>query len=203
MGLAYRLAKAGHDCIIGSRSLDKATAAVDELREKDGALPLFSATNGDAARDAEAVIVTTPYAALGGTIPAIADSLAGKLTISTVVPMSFDGGQASLLMPRAGSAAQELHELAPGARVAAAFQNLSAKKLLSGRTVDADVITCADDEEAKQQVIALANEIEGVRGIDGGALANAQIVEAITVLLVSVNRNYKARAGVRITGIKL
>ncbi|HEX5480222.1 MAG TPA: NADPH-dependent F420 reductase [Dehalococcoidia bacterium] len=203
MGLAYRLVKAGHQCTIGSRSLDKAQAAVNELHAKDAGLPLFAATNEDATSAADAVIVTTPYAALAGTIPPLASSLEGKITVSTVVPMSFEGGKASLLTPRAGSAAQELQELAPQARVAAAFQNLSAKKLLGDRSVEADVVTCADDDDAKQQVIALANAIEGVRGVDGGALANAQMVEAITVLLVSVNRNYKARAGIRITGIKL
>ncbi|MBF6599482.1 MAG: NADPH-dependent F420 reductase [Dehalococcoidia bacterium] len=203
MGLAYRLARAGHVCIIGSRSLERAQAAADALRARDDTLHFEAATNVDAARDGELTVVTTPYAALAGTLPPLADVLARKIAVSTVVPMGFSEGRASLLAVPEGSAAQQQQALLPDARIVGAFQNLSAKKLLGERAVDADVVVCADDDEAKQRVMALAGEIEGVRGIDGGALASSQLVEAITVLLVSVNRNYKARAGVRITGLKL
>jgi 8-hydroxy-5-deazaflavin:NADPH oxidoreductase len=119
-----------------------------------------------------------------------------------VVPMAFAEGRAAVRPVAEGSAAEHMQALLPGATVVAAFQNLSARKLLGNRPVEADVIVCADDAGAKQRIIELAGEIEGVRGVDGGALANAQMVEAITVLLVSINRNYKARAGVRITGIE-
>ena len=80
-------------------------------------------------------------------------------------------------------------------------QNLSAKKLLKGGLLEADVVVCADDAAAKKQIIDLATAIDGVRGVDGGALANAQMVEGITVLLVSINRNYTTQAGIRIAGI--
>lgn len=202
MGLAYRFAKAGHACIIGSRSADKAVAAVAELMEKDAALPLTAADNAAAAAEAEIVIVTTPYAAQSPTLPPLADALAGKIVISTVVPMSFEGGRASLTPVAEGSAAQQQQALLPRSTIVAAFQNLSARKLLKGGPIEADVVVCADDAEAKQRVMALAEEIEGVRGVDGGALANAMMVEGITVLLVSVNRNYKTQAGIRIAGIK-
>ena len=201
MGLAYRFAKAGHTCIIGSRAAEKAQAAADELRTKGAALRIEGAANADAARDGEIVLVTTPYAALAGTLPALADALAGKIVVSTVVPMAFADGGAALLAVPAGSAAQEQQALLPRARVVGAFQNLSAKKLLGDRPVEADVVVCADDAAAKQEVMRLAEQIEGVRGLDGGALANSMMVEAITVLLVSINRTYKALAGVRITGI--
>ena len=203
MGLAYRLAKAGHACIIGSRAIEKAQAAVDELQAKGAAIIIEAATNADAARDGEMVIVTTPYSALAATLPPLASALAGKIAVSTVVPMAFADGRASLEAVPEGSAAQQQQALLPGARVVGAFQNLSAKKLLGERPVESDVIVCADDADAKARVMQLAGQIEGVRGIDGGALASSQMVEAITVLLVSVNRNYKARAGVRITGLKL
>ena len=201
MGLAYRFAKAGHTCIIGSRAAEKAQAAAGELRMKGPALRIEGAANADAARDGELVIVTTPYAALAGTLPPLADALSGKIAVSTVVPMAFADGGAALLAVPAGSAAQEQQALVPGARVVGAFQNLSAKKLLGDRPVEADVVVCADDAAAKQEVMRLAEQIEGVRGLDGGALANSMMVEAITVLLVSINRTYKALAGVRITGI--
>ncbi|MHB8685383.1 MAG: NADPH-dependent F420 reductase, partial [Dehalococcoidia bacterium] len=180
---------------------EKAEAAAETLRAKDGAIRIEGAANAAAARAGEIVIVTTPYAALADTLPNLADVLAGKIAVSTVVPMAFGDGGAALLAVPEGSAAQRQQALLQGARVVGAFQNLSAKKLLGERAVEADVIVCADDGEAKREVMELAEQIEGVRGVDGGALANAQMVEAITVLLVSINRNYKARAGVRITGI--
>ena len=200
MGLAYRFAKAGHACTIGSRAIEKAQTAVAELHEKDAALPLTAATNEDAAA-ADIVIVTTPYTAQAATLPPLAAALAGKIVVSTVVPMAFEAGKASLIAVREGSAAQQEQALLPGAKVVAAFQNLSAKKLLKGGAVEADVVVCADDAGAKKQIMELASAIEGVRAIDGGALANAQMVEGITVLLVSINRNYKTQAGVRIAGI--
>jgi hypothetical protein len=200
MGLAYRFAKAGHHCLIGSRAIEKAQAAVAELRQKDAALSLVAATNADAA-EAEIVFVTTPYTAQAATLPPLAAAVAGKIVVSTVVPMSFEGGKASLLAVVEGSAAQQEQALLPGAKLVAAFQNLSAKKLLKGGPLDADVVVCADDAEAKMRIMELAASIEGVRGVDGGALANAQMVEGITVLLVSINRNYKTQAGIRIAGI--
>jgi NADPH-dependent F420 reductase len=201
MGLAYRFAKAGHACIIGSRSLEKAQGAVAELLETDAALPVTPATNADAAAAGEIVVVTTPYAAQGATLPPLASALAGKLVVSTVVPMAFEGGRASLVEVPQGSAAEQEQALLPGATVVAAFQNLSAKKLLKGAPLEADVVVCADAADAKRQIMTLAADIEGVRGVDGGPLANAKLVEGITVLLVAVNRNYKTQAGIRIAGI--
>jgi NADPH-dependent F420 reductase len=200
MGLAYRFAKAGHDCIIGSRTIEKAESAVSELKEKEASLPLTPGTNAEATA-AEIVIVTTPYTAQASTLPPLADALAGKIVISTVVPMAFEAGRASLVAVSEGSAAQQQQVLLPGAKIVAAFQNLSAKKLLKGAPLEADVVVCSDDADAKKQVMTLAAAIEGVRGVDGGALANSQMVEAITVLLVSINRNYKTQAGIRIAGI--
>ena len=201
MGLAYRFAKAGHACVIGSRNFEKAQGAVAELLEKGAGLPITPATNADAAAAGEIVVVTTPYAAQAATLPPLAGALAGKIVVSTVVPMAFEGGRASLLSVPEGSAAQQEQALLPGATVVAAFQNLSAKKLLKGGPLEADVVVCAGNAAAKQRIMALAADIEGVRGVDGGALANAQMVEGITVLLVSINRNYKTQAGIRIAGI--
>ena len=202
MGLAYRFSLAGHACVIGSRAAEKALASVAELRDKDSALPLTGATNAAAAA-CEIVIVTTPYSAQAATLPPLADALAGKIVVSTVVPMAFEGGKASLLRVVDGSAAQEQQALLPRSTIVAAFQNLSAKKLLKGAPIEADAIVCSDDAAAKRRVMALATEIAGVRGVDGGALANAQMVEGITVLLVSINRTYKTQAGIRIAGIKI
>ena len=202
MGLAWRLAKAGHECIIGSRAEEKARAAADELRAKDPALRITGATNADAAAAGEIVIVTTPYTAQADTLPPLGDAAAGKIVVSAVVPMTFEKGRASMIRVPEGSAAEQTQALLPQSTVVAAFQNLSAKKLLGDAPIEADVITCADDPDAKLSVVALAGQIAAVRGIDGGPLANASLVEGITVLLVSVNRAYKTQAGVRIAGIE-
>jgi NADPH-dependent F420 reductase len=201
MGLAFRFARAGHACTIGSRSIERAEAAVAELHEQDSALPLSAAVNEEAAANADIIIVTTPYTAQAATLPPLAKACDGKIVVSTVVPMAFEGGRASLLAVPEGSAAQQQQTLLPGARVVGAFQNLSARKLLKGAPLDADVVVCADDKKAKAGIMQLAEAIEGVRGVNGGALANAQFVEAITVLLVAINRAYKTQAGIRIAGI--
>ena len=202
MGLAYRLALAGHACIIGSRALEKAQAAVDELRDKDAALPIEGATNEAAASAADVVVVTTPYTAQAATLPPLTDATAGKIVVSTVVPMAFEAGKASLMPVPEGSAAEQQQALLPRSTVVAAFQNLGARKLLRGGAMDADVVVCADDAEAKQRIMQLAGQMEGVRGIDGGPLANSKLVEGITVLLVAINRAYKVNAGIRIAGLK-
>ena len=148
MGLAYRFALAGHACIIGSRALEKAEGAVAELREKDASLPLEAAVNEDAARSGDIVIVTTPYAAQAPTLPPLASATAGKIVVSTVVPMAFESGRASLIDVPDGSAAEQEQALLPRATVIGAFQNLGARKLLRGGPMDADVLVCGDDADA-------------------------------------------------------
>jgi NADPH-dependent F420 reductase len=202
MGLAYRFALAGHTCVIGSRALEKAQGAVAELRERDASLPVEPAVNDAAAAAAELVVITTPFGAQAATLPPLAQAAAGKVVVSTVVPMAFAEGKAVLLDVPEGSAAEQAQALLPGSTVVGAFQNLGARKLLRGVPMDADVVVCADDPDAKQRIIQLAADIEGVRGIDGGPLSNAKLVEGITVLLVAVNRAYKVNASIRIAGIK-
>ncbi len=201
MGLAYRFALAGNACIIGSRAIEKAEAAVAELREKGAALDLTPAANADAASAADIVVITTPYSAQAATLPPLADAASGKIVVSAAVPMAFADGRASLISVPEGSAAEEAQSLLPGATVVGAFQNLSAKKLLGGKPLEADVIVCADDADAKQRIMELSAQIEGVRGVDGGPLANSALVEGITPLLVAINRAYKRQTGVRIAGI--
>ena len=196
------MAKAGHECIIGSRAEEKARGAAEELHAKDPSLRITGATNADAAAAGEIVMVTTPYVAQAETLPPLADAVAGKVVVSTVVPMAFEKGRASVIRVPEGSGAEQAQALLAQSTVVAAFQNLSAKKLLGDAPVEADVVTCADDPDAKLTVVALADQIPGVRGIDGGPLANASLVEGITVLLVSINRAYKTQAGVRIVGIE-
>ncbi|HXF51690.1 MAG TPA: NADPH-dependent F420 reductase [Dehalococcoidia bacterium] len=201
-GLAFRLALAGERCVIGSRSRERAEAAAAELRERAEGLPVFAGLNADACREAEIVIVTVPYEGMRDTLSALADDIGAKIVVSAVVPMRFEGKTVRYTPPAEGSAAQEAQALLPKARVVGAFQNLSARKLLEGDVpLDADVIVCGDDAEAKAAVAALAERIRGVRAIDGGGLASAPFVEAITPLLVNINRRYRTQASIRIVGV--
>ncbi len=201
-GLAYRFALAGHEVVIGSRSRERGEAAAREVSERAPDATVGGAENADAAREAEVVILTVPFAAQAGTLPALGEAIGGKVVVSTAVPVSFDGGWPAMLAVPEGSAAEQARALLPGARVAGAFQNLGAAKLWEGDLpLEQDVIVCADDAEAKRKVMALAGEIRGVRAVDGGPLASSRYVEGITVLLLTINRRYRALAGVRIVGV--
>ena len=201
-GLAYRLALAGHEVVIGSRSRERGEAAARELGERVSQTSVRGAENIDAAREARVVVLTVPFDAQAETLPALREALDGKVVVSTAVPLSFDGGRPAVPAVPEGSAAEQAQALLPGARVVGAFQNLGAAKLWEGDvSLEQDVIVCADDAEAKRQVMSLAEEIRGVRAVDGGPLASARYVEPITALLVTINRRYKTVAGVRIVGV--
>lgn len=128
--------------------------------------------------------------------------MAGKIVVTTVVPLRFQRGRVGVRSLDPGSAALEAKDALPDSRVAAAFQTISAHDLLDPtRHLDSDVIVCSDDHGARCAVAALAEEIPGIRAVDGGSLDNAVYVEHITALLLNVNRIYDARAAIRITGI--
>lgn len=201
-GLAYRLALAGHEVVVGSRSNERADEAAKEIAERVPDATVRGAENAEAAREAKMIIVTVPFSAYADTLPPLRAVLDGRTVVSTAVPFSFDGGKPSLVAVPEGSAAEQAQALLPGAKVVGAFQNLSASKLSAGDVaLDQDVIVCGDDAEAKRHVMALAEQIRGIRGVDGGPLAASRYVEGITVLLIGVNRRHKATTGVRIVGL--
>ena len=136
------------------------------------------------------------------TLIAIRGRLAGKTVVTVVAPVSFSKGVAAAVPVEEGSAALQAKALLPDSKVAAAFQTISARDLLKpGKPVDSDVVVCANDEDAKAEVSALAEKIEGVRAVDGGGLDNAGYVENFTALLMNINRRYKAHSAIRIVGI--
>lgn len=213
-GLAYRFALAGHEVVIGSRVRERAEAAARELAERAPGATVRGAENAEAAREAELVVLTVPFEAQAETLPGLREAIGSKIVVSTAVPVSFSpsaalraGGGLTMLAVPEGSAAEQAQALLPAARVVAAFQNLGAGKLWEGDPdgrslpLGQDVIVCADDAEAKRQVMALAEQIRGVRALDGGPLAGSRYVEGITVLLLGLNRRYKATAGVRVVGL--
>jgi NADPH-dependent F420 reductase len=202
-GLARRFALAGHPVIIGSRRAERAEAAAQQLGHGVRGL-----ANAAAAREADVVIAAVPWEGHGDLLSALAGELAGKIVVDCVNPMGFDKRGAYALTadqggPAEGSAAEQAAALLPGSRVVAAFHHVSAVLLLDPEvdTMDLDVLVLGDDREATDLVQALAARIPGVRGIYAGRLRNCGQIEALTANLVSINRRYKAHAGLRITDI--
>jgi hypothetical protein len=199
-GLAARFARAGLEVIIGSRSAERGEEAATDVRERSGG-SVRGGTNADAA-GADVVMVTLPYGGQAETLESLRDQIGDKIVVSTVVPMQFAAGKVTLLQLEDGSAAEETQRILPGARVVGAFQNLAARKLFDvDHELDGDVIVCSDDKEALRQVIWLAEQIPGLRGVNGGPLASSRYVEGITTLLVHINRNYKTESHVKIVGV--
>ncbi len=197
-GLARRFATAGHPVIIGSRSRDRAHAVAREVGHGVRGL-----ANRDAAIQAGLVIAAVPWEGHGDLLAALAPELAGKIVVDCVNPLGFDERGAYPLPVPEGSAAEQAAALLPGSRVVAAFHHLSAVLLLDPgvATLDQDVLVLGDDRQATDLVQALAARIPGVRGVYAGRLRNCGQIEALTANLVSINRRYKAHAGLRITDI--
>ncbi|MDX2936446.1 NADPH-dependent F420 reductase [Streptomyces ipomoeae] len=197
-GLAYRLAKAGQKVIIGSRAADRAQAAAEEL-----GYGVEGADNAETARRSDIVIVAVPWDGHGKTLESLREELAGKLVVDCVNPLGFDKKGAYALKPEEGSAAEQAAALLPDSRVTAAFHHLSAVLLQDPaiEEIDTDVMVLGEERADVEIVQALANRIPGMRGIFSGRLRNAHQVESLVANLISVNRRYKAHAGLRLTDV--
>lgn len=197
-GLARRFAMAGHAVLIGSRSAERAAEAAAGL-----GLPARGADNATVAAEADVVIVAIPWEGHKSTLESLRAELAGKIVIDCVNPMGFDKQGAYALAVEEGSAAQQAAAVLPDSRVVAAFHHVSAVLLLDPEVteVDLDVLVLGDDREATDTVQALAGQIPGIRGVYAGRLRNAHQVEALTANLISINRRYKAHAGLRVTDV--
>jgi hypothetical protein len=146
-------------------------------------------------------VVVVPYAAHRPTLEGLREALAGKIVVDAVVPVRFERGPRPIEVA-AGSATEEAAELLPDSRIIGAFHNLAADVLLDpALDVDADVLVTGGDAEAKQIVMALANEIAGVRAVDAGPLRFSRFVEGITTLLIGINGRYKSHSSIRIAGL--
>ena len=201
-GLALRFALAGESVIIGSRSGDRAEEAVKSISRHAPEGAVRGGLNPEAAAQGDIVFVAVPYAGHRATLGSLRDALDGKIVVDVVAPLEFIGGRASALRVDEGSVALEAQAVLSGSIVVGAFQNISAEDLLvPGRTIESDVIVCADDADARERVIGLANLIDGVRGVDGGGLQNARYVEDFTAMLLNINRIYGAHSTIKIVGI--
>lgn len=199
--LARRLSSAGYDVIVGSRSEEKARAAAAELGAATGRR-VTSGSNVFAAANAELVIVSVPYASQEEILRDIRDSVRGKLVVDTTVPL-VPPKVMRVQLPAEGCAALRARALlAPGTKVVSAFHNVAAHKLATDAHVDCDVLIFGDEKDERQRVVDLCRAA-GLRGLHAGALANSAAAEALTSVLIFINRHYAVDgAGIRIHGLE-
>jgi len=196
-GLATRLLKAGYNVIIGSRTLEKAQQAERSLGKNTKGL-----LNKDAALEGEIVILTVPFAHQRGIVEECKTELKGKLFIDTTVPL-MPPKVATVQLPSEGSAAEIAQNiLGDDVRVVSAFQNISAELLQSDKEIDCDVLVCGNKKEWRQEVIDLVNAL-GMKGWHAGMLPNSAAVEAMTSVLISINKHHAiSHSGIKVTGLK-
>ena len=202
-GLALRLAAAGHAVTIGSRSADKARASAAELSARLDRKRIAGDDNRQAAAAAEIVMLTVPYAVQKATVDEVLDQIAGKILIDATVPL-VPPKVSVVQLPDGQSAVAAIQQyVGSKTRVVSAFQNVSAQHLADlHHDIDCDVLVCGDDASACETTIGLIEDI-GMRGLYAGPIRNSAAAEALTSLLIAINRRYKVAggAGIRITGI--
>ncbi len=197
--LAGRWAKAGHQLLIGSRNIDSAAATARDLSKRFG-MTLGAGTNLDVATRAEIVVTAVPWSAQEACLGEIRAAVAGKILIDTTVPL-MPPKVMRVQLPPEGSAALKAQALLGGeVRLVSAFHNVAAHKLAMDADVACDVLVFSNDKEARAIGVSLAKDA-GLRGLHGGALANAAAAEALTSVLIFLNKTYQIDgAGIAITG---
>jgi NADPH-dependent F420 reductase len=202
-GLALRFAGAGHEISIGSRDAKKAGDAAHALNTRLGGKLAHGTDNLSAANAGELAVLTVPAAAQQQTALGIASALSGKILIDATVPL-MPPKVGTVQLPQGGSAVAALQEaLGSQVKVVSAFQNVSHLHLSDlQHEIECDVLVCGDDAGACETVIALIDSL-GMRGLYGGPLRNSAAAEALTSVLITLNRKYKCKAaGIRFTGIQ-
>ncbi|NMB84845.1 MAG: 8-hydroxy-5-deazaflavin:NADPH oxidoreductase [Methanosaeta sp. PtaB.Bin018] len=200
-GFALRWA-ASHEIIIGSRKADRAMeSAAAVIKLLGGSGNVWGTDNGGAIAAADAVVLCVPYEHLASVTSDLRSFYSGQLVISPVVPMSYNGKFFQFVPPKEGSAACQVRSLLPdGMRIVSAFHTISAAALQAqDRELKADVLICADEPEAVEQVSGLAMEVKSLRPLNAGPLQASAMVESLTPMLLNVARKNKIKdAGIRI-----
>ena len=192
VALAKRLAAAGYDVVIGSRDAERALAAAADLGVE-------GATNADAARAADLVVLATKADGALETARELREAIGTTPVLSVAAELRFMPAGV-LPTPEATSIAERIQaEL--DAPVIAGLHSLAASNLGGDDAPDEDTLVCGDDPEAKAIVLELAGRVTSGRAIDAGPLASARSLEGMTAVIVNVNKRYRAHAGLRITGV--
>ena len=210
LGLALRFARAGARVVIGSRKTERAEAAAASVREAVPSAQVEGCGNPEATKQVGqggVVILSVPFEHTAETVKSIRDALSpGQIVISMGVPLATAHGDSAVRTVGVwqGSCAELVAELVPdGVEVVSAFQNVSAHRLQElAEPVECDVVV-SGAKAPRARVMELCALVPGLRAVDGGPIANARIVEAITALMIGLNIRYKLPAGVgiRFTGL--
>jgi 8-hydroxy-5-deazaflavin:NADPH oxidoreductase len=198
-GLALRWARAGYHIIIGSRSAERAQAAAAEINANPGVHTVLGTDNLAAAVTADIVVLTVPPEAQMATLEGVKSALAGKILVDATARVDAKDPK-----PPTGKAAARMAQdlLGPEVRVVAAFQNVPAHTLKKlDVELASDVMVCADDPEARAEVVKLA-EAAGMQAYEAGGLDNGIVIEGLTALIIAMNKRYKSKTGgIRVSGI--
>ncbi|HYY21560.1 MAG TPA: NADPH-dependent F420 reductase [Thermoleophilaceae bacterium] len=205
-GLALRLAGAGVPVVIGSRDAGRAAGAASRIREQLPDAEVDGLENPEAAGRGDVVLLCVPFRAQSENLTNLKGALRdGQVLVDATVPLAaaVSGRATRLLGVPQGSAAEQAREMAPaGVEVVSAFHSVSAHTLRDlEHELDEDVLVAGDSADAKRRVAELTARIPGLRPVDCGRLEIARLIEGLTPLIISVNRRYRARAGVRLTGL--
>jgi NADPH-dependent F420 reductase len=199
-GLAIRWASAGYKIVIGSRQVEKAIMVADEINQRLGIKSVSGFENTDAVRKADICVLTVIQTAHQQVLQSLKEVLQGKILIDATARVDFHDPRP----PDPPSAAKQAQDiLGPAVRVVAAFQNVPATALTKviDKPVDADVLVCSDDIQAAEQAIQLVSAA-GMRGYYAGMLVNANVVEGLTSILISINKHYGTKdARIMISGV--
>ncbi|MEL7590164.1 MAG: NADPH-dependent F420 reductase [Anaerolineaceae bacterium] len=202
-GLAYRWALAGHDVIIGSRNIEKAQLAADEVNSAlpENAIKVGGLGNIQAADWCEIVTLTVPFSAHISMLEYLKEVVRGKILIDVTVPI-VPPKVTIAQMPEAGSAGKEAQKvLGEDTPVVIAFQNISYERLMKDEDIDCDVFVCGTSKEARDVVIGLVEDA-GMVGWDAGPMGNAMVIEGLTSVLLYINKRYgSSESGVKVTGV--
>lgn len=193
--IARRLGRSGRKVIIGSRKAQSAEEAAERLGFGLVGMDLVSA-----AKAADIIVVTVPFAAQEATLTEIAPHVAGKIVVDTTVPLVPPRVMRVQLPAEGSAAARTAAFLGEDVKVVSAFHNVAAHKLAQDIDICCDVLVFGDDKAARAEVIELAADC-GLRGIHAGALVNSAAAEAMTSILIFINKTYKVDgAGIQVTG---
>ena len=206
LGIAIRFVQAGEDVIIGSRTAEKAEAAVGKVKDLLGDVDnIKAAENADAAAEAELLVLTVPLAAQKSTLRSIKEWASGKILLDATGPLesAIGGSPIEYVDLWDGAAAERSAKILKDTNVMCAFNNISSAALMNFKEpIDCDCLISGDDADSKVVATELIDKIPGVNVIDCGPLERAKIIEKITPLLISLNiRNKTQFGGIRITGL--
>lgn len=199
-GLARRWSRAGHSIIIGSRTLAKGRKAAQDLLDEFPDLKVSGMENSEAAASGDTVVLTVPFEHQISTLETVKSALRGKILVDVTVPLMPPRVGRVQLPPEGSAAVRAQAFLGEETQVVSAFQNVGAQHLREDHPVQCDVLVTGDKKSARSAVIALVSQA-GLRGWHAGPLANSAATEALTSVLITLNRHYQIDgAGLVITG---